>query len=245
MWSSGSIVIPVYNSVDSLDELYDRLSEVVKDIFTQYEIILVDDYSKDNSFLKMKEMYNNKKNLKIIKLNRNFGQQNAIKCGFEFATSEFIITMDDDLQHQPEEIMRIMKKMDEGYDVVYGIAQKKEHNFLRNIGSKMTNFLFNVICHKPQDIRVSSFRCFRKNILEEIKKDKTTFVYITAIILKITKNIGNVYVDHKPRKYGKSNYNFLKLTKLFLKLYIYYSDSKVLNKFLKKEPQFEISESYL
>ncbi|MTI47194.1 MAG: glycosyltransferase family 2 protein [Firmicutes bacterium] len=245
MWSSGSIVIPVYNSIDSLDELLDRLSEVLKEIFSEYEIILVDDYSTDNSFLKMKDMYKRNKNLKIIRLEKNFGQQNAIKCGFEFATKEFIITMDDDLQHQPKEIIKIMEKMDEGYDVVYGIAQKKEHNFLRNVGSKMTNFLFNTICHKPKDIRVSSFRCIKKNTLEVIKKDRTSFVYISAIIFKITRNIGNIYVEHRPRKYGKSNYNFSKLISLFLKLYIYYSDYKLFNRFLKKQSQFEISESYL
>ncbi|MTI70654.1 MAG: glycosyltransferase family 2 protein [Firmicutes bacterium] len=245
MWSSGSIVIPVYNSVDSLEELFKRLSKVLKDIFIEYEIILIDDCSSDNSFLKMKEMYNKYENLKIISLRDNFGQQNAIKCGFEFATKEFIITMDDDLQHQPKDIIKIMKKINEGYDVVYGIAQKKEHNFIRNIGSKMTNFLFNVICHKPKDIGVSSFRCIKKNILEEIKKDKTTFVYITAITLKITRNIGNVYVDHRKRKYGRSNYNYLKLMRLFLKLYVYYSDSRLFNKFIKNKPQFEISEMYI
>ena len=193
----------------------------------------------------MKEIYDKKKNLKIIRLIKNFGQQNAIKCGFEYATKDYIITMDDDLQHQPEEIVKIMEKIDEGYDVVYGIAEKKEHNFIRNMGSKVTNYLFNMVCHKPKDIRVSSFRCITKNTLEEIKKDKTSFVYITAIILKITRNIGDVYVDHKPRKYGRSNYNLLKLIKLFLKLYIYYSNTKVFNKFLKSHCQFEVRESYL
>lgn len=245
MWSSGSVVIPVYNSFDSLDELYNRLSKVLNNIFIDYEIILVDDYSTDNSFSKMKEIYNNTNNLKIIRLKNNYGQQNAIKCGFEFATKDFIITMDDDLQHPPEEIIKIMEKIDEGYDVVYGIAKKKEHSFLRNMGSKATNFLFNTICHKPKNIKVSSFRCIKKNIQEEIKRNKTTFVYITAIILKITRNIGNVYVDHKPRKYGSSNYKFSKLMRLFLKLYIYYSDTKFFNKFLENKPQFEIFESYL
>lgn len=246
MWSSGSIVIPVYNSIDSLDELYDRLSRALRNIFSHYEIILVDDYSTDNSFSKMKDIYDKNKDVKIIRLKNNYGQQNAIKCGLEFATKDYIITMDDDLQHPPEEIIKIMYKIDEGYDVVYGIAEKKEHNFLRNIGSKATNLLFNIICHKPKHMRVSSFRCIKKNIVEEIKKDKTSFVYITAIILlKITKNIGNVYVDHKPRKYGRSNYKFSKLMRLFFKLYIYYSDSKLFNKFLKNQPQFEIFESYL
>lgn len=244
MWSSVSIVIPVYNSVSSLDELYIELIKVLETIFMDYEVILVDDYSSDDSFVKMREIHEKNNKFKVIRLKKNYGQQNAIKCGLDFASKDYVITMDDDLQHSPEEIIKIMKKMDEGYDVVYGIAQKKEHNSLRNLGSKGTNYLFNIICHKPKDIKVSSFRCIRKDILKEIKKDKTSFVYISAIILDITKNIGNIYIKHKPRRYGRSNYNFSKLAKLFLKLYLYYSHTKLFKRFQKDEPQFEVYESH-
>lgn len=245
MWTSISVVIPVYNSIDSLQELCFRLSRVLKDMFSYYEIILVDDYSRDDSFVKMRELYEKYNNLKIIRLSDNYGQQNAIKCGFEFAKGDYVITMDDDLQHQPEEIGKLIKKLETGYDVVYGIAKKKKHTFYRNIGSKMTDMLFNKICNKPKNVKVSSFRCMKRNLLEEIKKDRTSFVYITAITLKITTNIGNVYVEHKARKYGRSNYNFIKSLKLFLKLYIYYSESQLLNMVIKKKPQYEISEKYL
>ncbi|WP_461205791.1 glycosyltransferase family 2 protein [Clostridium sp. DL1XJH146] len=244
MWSSVSVVIPVYNSFSSLDELYTQLIKVLETIFVDYEVILVDDYSSDDSFVKMREIHKKNNKFKVIRLKKNYGQQNAIKCGLDFASKDYVITMDDDLQHPPEEIINIMKKMDEEYDVVYGIAEKKEHNFLRNLGSKATNSLFNIICHKPKDIKVSSLRCIRKDVLKEIKKNKTSFVYISAIILSITKNIGNVYIKHRPRRYGKSNYNFSKLAKLFLKLYIYYSDTKLFKRFRKMEPQFEIYESY-
>lgn len=245
MWSSVSVVIPVYNSNNSLEELCFRLSKALEEMFLEYEIILVDDNSKDNSFMKMKELCERYDTLKIIKLCNNYGQQNAIMCGFQFAKGDFIITMDDDLQHQPEEIIKMMKQLENGYDVVYGIAQNKQHGMLRNIGSKMTNLLFNKICKKPKDIKVSSFRVIKKNILERIKKDKTYFVYITAITLKITANIGDVLVEHKSRKYGRSNYNFFKLLRLFLKLYIYYSNS-ILSRVAKTNKlQYKICEKYL
>lgn len=245
MRNSASVVIPVYNSIDSLEELCERLSKELKNMFHNFEIILVDDGSRDESYIKMKELYEKNNNLKIIKLDGNYGQQNAIKCGFEFAKGDFIITMDDDLQHQPKEIEKIVKKLDQGYDVVYGIPENKKHSFYRNIGTRLTDFLFNRICNKPKTISVSSFRAIKKNILEEIKKDKTSFVYITAITLKITRNIGNVYVEHKSRKYGRSNYNFKKLFMLFLKLYIYYSGSNLFRPVIKENPQYRISEKNL
>lgn len=242
MWESISAVIPVYNSSKSLDELYNRLSSTLKLICHDYEIILVDDGSRDDSFSKMKDLHLLDKSVKVISLDGNYGQQNAIKCGFEFANGEYIITLDDDLQHKPEDIERLIKKLDEGYDIVYGIALKKQHSFFRNIGSKLTNYLFNKICNKPKDIKVSSFRAIKRDVLEKIKEDKTSFVYITAITFKITKNIGNLYINHEARKYGTSKYSLKKLVLLFLKLYIYYSDTNVFKYFIKDKDQFRIKE---
>ncbi len=242
MWESISVVIPVYNSRKSLDELYNRLSSILKLICYEYEIILVDDGSIDDSFSKIKELHYRDNSVKAISLDGNYGQQNAIKCGFEFASGEYIITLDDDLQHNPEDIERLIKKLDKGYDIVYGIALNKQHSFFRNIGSKLTNYLFNRICNKPKDVKVSSFRVIKTDLLDEIKEDKTSFVYITAISLKITRNIGNIYINHEARKYGTSNYNFKKLVGLFLKLYIYYSDSRIFKYFIKDKAQFSIKE---
>lgn len=245
MWSSISAIIPVYNSRNSLDELYCRLSTVLKRASSKYEIILVDDGSIDNSYEKMLELHYKDNQVKVIRLDGNFGQQNAIMCGFHYAQGEYIITLDDDLQHMPEHIEKLMYKLDEGYDVVYGIAEKKQHSFYRNLGSKMTNHLFNKICSKPEDIRVSSFRVIRRNIISEIIKNDLSFVYLSAITLKITKNIGNVYVKHDTRKYGSSNYNFIKLLKLFVKLYVYYSDSRFVKLFVSSAPQFKIKDKEL
>lgn len=245
MWNSISAIIPVYNSSDSLEELYYRSSTALKKISDKYEIILVDDGSSDNSYHKMIELHEKDKGLKIIQLEGNFGQQNAIMCGFHYAQGEYIVTLDDDLQHMPENIEKLLSKLDEGYDVVYGIAEKKQHSFYRNLGSKMTNYLFNKICSKPKNIRVSSFRVIRRDVLRNIIKNDLSFVYLSAIILQITKNIGNVYVKHDTRKYGSSNYNFTKLLKLFVKLYVYYSNTSFAKLFISSDPQFIIKEKML
>lgn len=245
MRDSISTVIPVYNSRDSLEELYFRLSTALKKISSKYEIIMVDDGSSDNSYGKMMELHHKDNRVKVIQLRGNYGQQNALMCGFHYAKGEYVVTLDDDLQHMPEEIEKLMDKLDEGYDVVYGIAGKKRHSFYRNLGSKITNYLFDKICSKPKNIRVSSFRVIRRDIVREIIKKDSSFVYISAIILKITNNIGNIRINHDTRKYGSSNYNFVKLLKLFFKLYVYYSDTAFAKLFVNSAPQFEIKNKIL
>lgn len=242
MWPSISVVIPVYNSSDSLEELYERLLHILKRICQRYEIIMVDDGSRDDSFKKILQLHSKDRRVKAISLAGNFGQQNALLCGFHYATGEYIITLDDDLQHLPEEIEKLLLTLDKGYDAVFGIPTVKQHSFYRRIGSKLTNHLFNRITAKLEGIKISSFRAFKRNLLEKIISEKTSFVYISAIIFKYTDNVGNVIVEHDSRKYGKSNYHFFKLLTLFLKLYIYYSKSSLLKVFTSSRPQYEIKD---
>lgn len=242
MWSSISVVIPVYNSSDSLDELTGRLTSHLSRICYQHEIIMVNDGSKDNSYQTMLKLHEQDRRVKVIDLDGNFGQQNALICGFNYAKGDYIVTLDDDLQHLPEEIERLLLVLDRGYDIVYGIPAEKHHSFYRRLGSRLTWRLFNLITSKPADIKISSFRVFRKELLKKVITHKTSFVYISAIIFKYTNNIGNVIIKHNTRKYGKSNYNFIKLCKLFLKLYIYYSESPFLKIFTSSRPQFLIKD---
>lgn len=238
-----SVVIPVYNSEKSLDELYGRLKSALSLLSEDYEILLVDDGSKDLSYVRMKELHNRDSRFKIIGLDGNFGQQNAIMCGLHHTSGKYIVTMDDDMQHPPEEIGRLISKLKDGYDVVYGIPGQKKHSKIRNAGSKMTNYLFNKICHKPKDIRVSSFRVMTGDIVQKVVKDKTSFVYISAILLKNDAKVGNVIVMHDERKQGESNYSLIKLIKLYIKLYLYYSPAFF--KLLPHTMQYEIKEKML
>ena len=245
MKESISIVVPVYNSENSLEQFYKVLSKELKKLCFDYEIIMVDDGSHDKSYENMKKLHSIDSRVKVIQLDGNFGQQNALMCGFHYSTGEYVVTIDDDLQHPPEEIYKLKKKIDEGYDVVYGIPIIKQHSVYRKMGSKMTDYLFNKICLKPKDIKISSFRIIRKNIISEIIKDNTSFVYISAITFKNTSKVSNVGVKHNARKYGKSNYGFYKLIMLFIKLYMYYSKHKIFKIVMSSKQQFKIKDTKL
>ena len=138
-----SIVIPVYCSEEILNKLYAKLVDELTKITSKFEIILVDDYSNDTSWKIIKEICNNDKRVKGIKLNKNYGQHNAIFCGIRNAKGEYILTMDDDLQHPPEEISKLVGKIDDGYDVVYGVSKKFRHLLKISILFSLTNIFSN------------------------------------------------------------------------------------------------------
>lgn len=234
-----SILIPVYNSSRSISNLCSLLNAELLKLNLSFEIILVDDYSKDNSYEIIKKLRKDNEKIKIIKLKRNAGQQNAILCGLRYCNGEYIITMDDDMQNPPNQIEKLLDKIKEGYDAVYGIASYREYPLYRKLGSDLIDILFDVICHKPKNIRVSSFRIINRETADKIILERSSFVYISAVILKYTKNIGNIDVEHKTRKYGKSNYKPAKLIKLFLNIIINYSG---LFNIKPKKPQYEIEE---
>ena len=242
MQETISIVIPVYNSYNSLEELYNKLTKTLEKNFDNYELIMVDDHSQDESFKKLKELHEKDNRIKVIKLAYNFGQQNALMCGFHHSSGDYIVTMDDDLQHLPEDVIELYQEIKKGYDIVYGIPAERQHLFYRRIGSYLTDKIFNLITNKSKNIRVSSFRILKRSLLKKVIKDKRSFVYLSAIILDSTDNIGNIYIEHEDRKHGDSNYNFYKLFKLFAKLYIYYSNNKLLRIFRKTNPQYIIEE---
>ncbi len=242
MEDSISVVIPVYNAANSLDELYQRLINTLQKITDNFEIIMIDDFSKDNSYDKILQLHKKDNRIKAIKLAKNFGQQNALICGFNYVKGDFVVTLDDDLQHRPEDIIALYKTIKKGYEVVYNIPVERKYSFYRKIGSKITNYLFAFITPKKSEIRVSSFRIMSRKLIEKIIKYKAAFVYISVIILKHTDNIGNIYVSHKNRRYGKSNYNILKLIRLFIKLYIYHGNLSILKLFRSKKPQFIIED---
>lgn len=242
MGDSISVVIPVYNAANSMVELYQRLANTLEKITDDFEIIMIDDHSRDKSYNQILQLHKKDNRVKAIKLAENVGQQNALICGFNYIKGDYVITLDDDLQHRPEDIIKLYNTIIKGYEVVYGISEDREYSFYRKMGSKMTNFLFGLITPKKPEIKVSSFRIMTLELIGKVIKHKAAFVYISAIILQHTDNIGNIYVTHKNRKYGKSNYNFMKLTRLFIKLYIYHGNLSLLKLFRSKKPQYIIEE---
>lgn len=238
-----SIVIPVYNGENSLKELYQALKIALAEEKINFEIIFIDDYSSDQSYQKILKLHKKDPKVEGIRLQKNFGQQNAIFAGLHYCQGDYIITMDDDLQHKPQDIIRLYQKIKKGFDVVYAIPKKRKYKFHRKLGSKLTNKLFNLITPKTDQIRVSSFRIFNKKTLLEILKTKKSFIYLSAVILKSEAKIANIYSEVEARKYGNSNYNFFKLIKLFLKLYIYYSEIPILKYFRSTKKAYKIAET--
>lgn len=216
-----SVVIPVYNSEGTLQELYRRLDDVFKSINDKYEIIFVDDSSLDNSWEVLKGLAKKHQNVKIIQLMRNYGQHNALMCGFNYANGSYIITMDDDLQNPPEEIPKLINKIKEELDVVYGIYESKKHNWFRNLGSKLIGLFYRKI-YKLNN-KISAFRIIRREIIENLTTYDKNFTFIDGLIPWYSSKIGFVITKHDMRKTGSSGYSFLKLVHLALNMYTNFS----------------------
>jgi len=206
-----SIVIPVYNGSLSLPELHERLVALLTHIADNYEIILVDDHSRDSSWQVISKLATEDTHVRGIRLSRNFGQHNALLCGIRTARFDIIVTMDDDLQHPPEEIPTLLKKIDEGYDVVYGTPQEEQHGFLRDIASQLTK----IALHRTMGVEVArnvgAFRAFRTRLRDPFVDYRGSFVSIDVLLSWATTNFTYVYVRHAARTLGESNYTMRKL----------------------------------
>lgn len=225
-----SLVIPVYNSEHSLPELVDRLEQVFKNINQTFEIILVDDNSYDNSWDVLTDLHNTISNLKIIHLVRNFGQHNATLCGFNHASGDYIITLDDDLQHPPEEIPKLIQKINEGFNVVYGKYEPKNSNIIENIMSKIFQKVIHKILDLPDKTFLSSFGIYEKSLIANMVKIRSSYPFIFGLVAQSTScnKIGNIVVIHHDRKRGRSNYSIIKYIKYSLNLIINYSSLPLL-----------------
>lgn len=211
-----SVVVPVYNSEHTLYELYERVSKVFDEtLHEEFEMILVDDGSKDHSYEVMEELHDKDNRVKIIQQARNFGQHPALLCGFKYVKGDFIITMDDDLQHPPEEIPKLVKVMNERDDVDVIIAkyEGRQHNIIRRMGTWVSVYATSKMLKKPRDLEITSFRLIRRFIVDAIVKMDVHLPQIGNLLVQTSNRIINVPVHHDARKYGKSGYSFKRLAK--------------------------------
>ena len=213
-----SIVIPCYNSEKSIFELNKRLNESLNILGVTYEIIYINDCSKDSTLIKLKDLTINNKNIKVIDLMFNVGQFRALYCGLSNIEGKFVVTMDDDLQHRPEDIEKLYYKIKDNDDIdaIFGKIKEKKHSFSRNIGSFIIKRINENIFNKPKNIYMSAFRILRNELVETIVSHKTLFPIFGPLILKSTNRIINIDIEHNSRKYGKSNYSFFMLIKTTL-----------------------------
>lgn len=209
-----SVVVPVYNSEHTLDELYTRVKAVFDETLKQdFEMILVDDGSKDQSWSVMEKLHDADPRVKIIQQARNFGQHPALLCGFHYVQGDFIITMDDDLQHPPEEIPKLVQVMNERDDVDVIIAkyEGRKHNIIRRMGTAVSVYATSKMLGKPKDLEITSFRLIRRFIVDAIIKMNVRLPQIGNLLIQTSNRIINVPVKHDARKYGHSGYSFRRL----------------------------------
>lgn len=208
---SISVVVPVYNSSPSLYELTERITAVLSSYPDEFEIILVNDGSHDDSWQIINNICISNYHVQGINLMRNYGQHNALLCGIRAAKNEVIVTMDDDLQHPPEEIPLLINKLVEGYDVVYGFPRKLPHSFWRNIFSRMTKRILALVMGVKTVSEISAFRAFRTDLRKAFDHYTSPGVIIDALLSWGTTRFTSILIDENPRVHGSSNYNFFKL----------------------------------
>lgn len=219
-----SIVIPVYNSEKIVEETVEQTLTVADQFGFDFEILLINDSSPDNSWNVIHRLAKKYDDVTSINLLKNYGQHTAVLAGFKYAKGDYIVTMDDDMQNPPQEIVHLINKIVEtDCDLVLGKFKQKKHSLYRRFGSKIIGYLNNKIFDKPEDITISNFRIARRDLVERVLDHKTVYPYITGLLLKYSSSVSNVEVEHCDRLEGKSNYTTSKIISLVGRLLINYS----------------------
>ena len=227
-----SVVIPVYNEEDNVRPLYDKLKKVLESLETEYEIIFVNDGSTDKTQERLEEICKNDKRVKVIEFLRNFGQTPAMVAGIDHADGDVIITMDGDLQNDPEDIPNLLEKLSEGYDVVSGWRKERKDSITRVIPSKIANWLIG----KITGVKIHDYGCtlkaYRSFALKNVNLYGELHRFIPAILSTIIPptKIAEIPVKHHPRIYGKSKYGFSRTLKVLVDLVLVW----FLKKFMQK-----------
>lgn len=218
-----SVIVPVYNSEHSLEELSRELEAVFSELNLSFEVIFVDDGSRDQSWQALTLLKQKHPEwIKVVRLARNFGQHNATLCGFSFASGERIITIDDDLQHPPLEIEKLHAAAEEsGADIVYGIFRKKNHSMLRNAGSRSLKESARLMSHSAG--KGSSFRLIRRELILAALNHSQHFLFLDEVFHWYTDDIVFAEVEHHPRKYHTSGYTSRKLFRLMGNTLLHYT----------------------
>lgn len=212
--SKISIVIPCYRSSTTLPLVAQRIRKTMKG--TDYELILVNDCSPDNTYEVIGRLAKEDPNVIGIDLSRNFGQHSAIFAGLHYASGEEIVCLDDDGQTPPEAIPKLLEALSGGYDVAYARYQDKHHSGFRNFGSRLNSLMAEKLIGKPKQLFLSSFFAMKRYVLTEILKYENPFVYLQGLVLRTTNHICNVDIEHQNRLAGQSGYSLGKLLKLWL-----------------------------
>jgi undecaprenyl-phosphate 4-deoxy-4-formamido-L-arabinose transferase len=216
-------VIPVYNSTATLRPLVERLIAVLEELNHSFEIVCVDDGSRDGSWDVMCQLQREHPDqIVVIQLMRNFGQHNALMCGFRHTQGRLVVTIDDDLQHPPEELPKLLAAIESGnFDLVYANPGRRRHHAWRNLGSWLVNTAYRTMFRTK--VTISSFRIMRRELLDAIFAYTLNYTFVDGLLAWNTQRIGEVTVEHHPRTTGRTGYSLSKLVVLALNLFTNFS----------------------
>ncbi len=226
-----SVVIPAYNEEENLPVLYERLKAVLDKLEGDYEILFVDDGSTDGSFEVLRDLARRDGKVRVIRFRRNYGQTAAMYAGFEHATGDVIVTMDADLQNDPEDIPRLLRKLEEGYDIVSGWRKDRKDPFLsRRLPSKIANWIIS----KVTGVELHDYGCTLKAYRSEIAKRYRLYGdmhrFLPALARRFGAKVTEIPVRHHPRLYGRSKYGIGRTVRVILDIFLV----KFLNEYITK-----------
>ena len=217
-----SIVIPCYNSQATIRKVVEMTMEGFRTMpGYEGEFVLVNDGSRDDTYGEIRKLGLDHPNVKGINLLRNFGQHNALMASLHYTEGDYILGMDDDMQTHPSQISKLIFKMEEGFDLVYGCYPNKKNSAMKNLSSKLNEVSSRILLGRPKDIVSSNFWMITKQVRDEVIRYDSFNPYIDGIFYRTTHNIGNVEVEHFKREVGTSNYTLRKLLKLWLAYWNY------------------------
>jgi undecaprenyl-phosphate 4-deoxy-4-formamido-L-arabinose transferase len=218
-----SLVIPIYNGSRTIGPLVEHTAKIFGS--TSFEIVLVNDGSEDESEMvcaKLAEKF--PQNVTFVHLSRNFGEHSAVLAGFTRAGGRYIAVLDDDGQNPPEEVVRMLDELKrKNYDVVYGHYIEKKHSSFRNLGSRFNDRIATLMLHKPKHLYLSSFKVMNRFLVNEIIKYRGPYPYTDGLIYRVTRNIGQIPVEHRASLSGRSRYTLRRLVGLWLNMFLNFS----------------------
>jgi glycosyltransferase involved in cell wall biosynthesis len=219
-----TVIIPVFNAEATITPLTERLVDVFNNRYP-LQIVLVNDGSDDRTHeLCLALVDQLPEVLSYICLAKNFGEHNAVMAGLRHAVGEYIVIMDDDFQHRPEDALRLVDELRTGnLDIIYSFYRKREHGWFRIMGSRFNGMVANLMLDKPKDLYLSSFKCLRRWLVGEIVKYQGPFPYVDGLALRCTRRVGQLEVTHQPRAAGRSGYNLRKLARLWWHILVDFS----------------------
>jgi len=219
-----SVLVPVYNSQGTIGELTDVVIEQLQPQCEELEIVLVNDGSKDNSHdVICQAVQRHAGIVKYVRLAKNFGEHCAVMCGLHHTTGDCVAIIDDDFQNPPDQILRLIDKLQEGYDVVYSYYEEKHHSWFRNVGSNLNDWFATRLIGKPKGLYLSSFKVMNRFVASSIIQYDGPYPYIDGLILRTTRSIGCQLCEHADRKVGRSNYTLKGLVRLWLDMFTGFS----------------------